>query len=78
MKTDNIPVYGNIALYWDLSTKKDYTQKYINFLFSIFTVKTSRALAALALFGLLIVKKLTNVLYYIDAWTKNVSCSANI
>jgi len=70
MKTDNIPVYGNIALYWDLSTKKIIHKIHLFFLFSICTIKTSRALAALALFGLLIVKKLTNVLYYIDAWQR--------
>jgi len=51
MKTANIPVYGNIAVYIHL--------------FSIFIIKTSWARAALAPLDLLIVKTLTHVIYYI-------------
>ena len=41
-----------------------YTKMLRIHLFSIFTIKMPRALAALAPLGLLIVKTLTNVLYY--------------
>jgi len=66
MKTANIPLYGNIAVYIKilhcLSINRLYTKMLRIHLFSIFTIKTPRAHAALTPLGLLIVKTLTNVL----------------
>ena len=70
MKTAKISVYGNIAVYRNIAMsvytcfRLDTIMLRIH-LFSIFNIKTPRALAALVSLGLLIVKKLTNVLYYI-------------
>ena len=66
MKTANILVYGNIEVYSRyyavLSKNRLYTKILRIHLFNIFTIKTSRALAALMPIGLFIVKTLTNVL----------------
>ena len=70
MKTAKISVYGNIAVYRNIAMSVyncfilDTIMLRIH-LFSIFNIKTPRALAALVSLGILIVKKLTNVLYYI-------------
>jgi len=66
MKIANIPVYGNNAVYIKilrcLSKNRLYTKMLRIHLFSIFTIKTPRALPALAPLGLLIVKSMTSVL----------------
>ena len=65
MKTATIPVYVIIAVfiqYCAVCLKKNYTNMLRIHSFSIFTIKTPWALAALALLGLLIVQTLINVL----------------
>ena len=68
MKTANIWVHGHIAVYINycaVCLEIEYTLRCLEYiyLFSIITIKTPRTLAALASFGLLIVKTLTNVLF---------------
>ena len=65
MTTANIPVYGHIALYikYYMSVLKGlYTNMLKIHLFSVFTIKTPRALAAVAPLDLLISKTLTHLL----------------
>ena len=56
MKTANIPVYGNIAVYINQCVKMLRIHLF-------FTIKTPQALAALMPLGLLIVKTLTLCMY---------------
>ena len=70
MKTAKALVYGNIAVYTNIALsvyncfRLDTIMLRIH-LFSIVTIKMPQALAALVSLGLLIVKIMTNVLYYI-------------
>ena len=48
-----------------LSQNKSDTKLFRVYLFTVFTIKRPRALASLAPLGLLIVKTVTNILYYL-------------
>jgi len=80
MKTANIPMYGNIAVYIrycaDCLKNREHAKMLRILLFSIFTINTARALAALAPLGLLIVNTLTNVLllFLVRFFTRHCSC----
>jgi len=65
MKTANIPVYGNVAcmeISRFLTKNRLYTKMLRIHVFSVVTIKTPQALAALVPLGFLIVKTLTDIL----------------